>query len=37
MSGEAIRFQEGAINPTDMPDGSGQHLRVTTIMPIPSS
>ena len=36
MPGEYPRCQVGTINPPDMPDGSGQQLRVATIMPRPS-
>ena len=36
MPGENPRCQVGTINPTDMPDGSGQQLRVATIVPRPS-
>ena len=36
MSGENPRCQVGTINPTDMPDGSGQQLRVATIVSRPS-
>ena len=36
VPGENPHCQVGTINPTDMPDGSGQQLRVATIMPRPS-
>ena len=36
MPGENPRCQVGTINPTDMPDGSGQQLRVATIVRRPS-
>ena len=36
MPGENPRCQIGTIDPTDMPDGSGQQLRVATIVPRPS-
>ena len=36
MPGETPRCQVGTICPTDMPDGSGQRLRVPTIVPRPS-
>ena len=36
MPGENPYCQVGTIYPTDMPDGSGQQLRVATIVPRPS-
>ena len=36
MPGEKPRCQVGTIIPADMPDGSGQQLRVATIVPRPS-
>ena len=36
VPGENPRCQVGTINPTDMPDGSGQQLTVATIVPRPS-
>ena len=36
VPGENPRYQVGTINLTDMPDGSGQQLRVATIVPRPS-
>ena len=36
MPGENPRCQVGTINPTDMPGGRGQQLRVATIVPRPS-
>ena len=35
VPGENPRCQVGTINPTDMPDGSGQQLTVATIVPRP--
>ena len=33
MPGENPRCQVETINPADMPDGSGQQLRVATMVP----
>ena len=36
MPGENPRCQVGTINPTDMPDGSGQQTKEATMVPKPS-
>ena len=36
VPGGNLRCQAGTTNPTDMPNGSGQQLRVAAIVPKPS-